>query len=513
MRRSFAGGVASIPTGTYVGTTGDESVAGTKTWTGRQIIGHSLQFGSATSAMQIVNASGTKGPRLSMQSKDTATGTNSAELQLIPDANCDPAAGIASEILWFNKTGLNYERFLIAWVNNTLVIAQNTNGLGVNRNMYIQAGGQTGPGVPNQNAITIRGDASVEVLASTYVLATPFVPGATTVSSVVDGVSAVLSQPVITTAEWPAGSQASGWVTVSGRTIAVTFTAGSATVTGAFLTADVGAAVASVRTFGGTSGLNLVDPGNSGKTFLTLDTMTGGGTSALTDQARIQFRRGGSDRWRFGLNAGGGNSDALEMFLVNIGPVSRYEYSELVSSVAFESGSAVATGNFTAAMVGKSIMAVTSGFLGNTVTVSSVVPGVSATLSTTSALTGSSNVIVGNSNFYLNNNTDRTRFIIDSRAGGSGRADTSIEFRRGGSNKWSVGNNASGGLLDSLDFVSTGGFLPLRLGLTGAAQIGFLGTAPIAKRTATADATDLATVITLANALKADLVAYGLKVA
>lgn len=43
--------------------------------------------------------------------------------------------------------------------------------------------------------------------------------------------------------------------------------------------------------------------------------------------------------------------------------------------------------------------------------------------------------------------------------------------------------------------------------------VGFNNTAPIAKRGATADATDLATVITLANALKADLVAYGLKVA
>jgi len=42
-------------------------------------------------------------------------------------------------------------------------------------------------------------------------------------------------------------------------------------------------------------------------------------------------------------------------------------------------------------------------------------------------------------------------------------------------------------------------------------NVGFFGTTPTTKRATTADSTDLATVITLANALKADLIAYGLK--
>lgn len=42
-------------------------------------------------------------------------------------------------------------------------------------------------------------------------------------------------------------------------------------------------------------------------------------------------------------------------------------------------------------------------------------------------------------------------------------------------------------------------------------KIGFLGASAIARRATTADATDLASVITLANALKADLVAFGFK--
>lgn len=46
-----------------------------------------------------------------------------------------------------------------------------------------------------------------------------------------------------------------------------------------------------------------------------------------------------------------------------------------------------------------------------------------------------------------------------------------------------------------------------------ASALGFFGTTPISKRAATADATDLATALTLVNALKADLVAYGLKTA
>lgn len=49
--------------------------------------------------------------------------------------------------------------------------------------------------------------------------------------------------------------------------------------------------------------------------------------------------------------------------------------------------------------------------------------------------------------------------------------------------------------------------------LLGSNAIGFFNTTPIAKRGATADASDLATAITLVNALKADLIAYGLKAA
>lgn len=49
------------------------------------------------------------------------------------------------------------------------------------------------------------------------------------------------------------------------------------------------------------------------------------------------------------------------------------------------------------------------------------------------------------------------------------------------------------------------------IALQGTTHIGFLGATPSARRAATPNATDLATAITLVNALKADLIAFGLK--
>lgn len=69
-------------------------------------------------------------------------------------------------------------------------------------------------------------------------------------------------------------------------------------------------------------------------------------------------------------------------------------------------------------------------------------------------------------------------------------------------------DTGSGTILDSgVDTTLTG----KQQGWKIAGNIGFFGTTPIAKRATTANATDLATAITLVNALKADLQAYGLK--
>lgn len=65
--------------------------------------------------------------------------------------------------------------------------------------------------------------------------------------------------------------------------------------------------------------------------------------------------------------------------------------------------------------------------------------------------------------------------------------------------------------LSPLKIVRSSGQVQVNNGLKVTGAVGFNGNTPIAQRAATADATDLATAITLVNALKADLVAYGLK--
>ena len=97
-----------------------------------------------------------------------------------------------------------------------------------------------------------------------------------------------------------------------------------------------------------------------------------------------------------------------------------------------------------------------------------------------------------------------------------------IAFQQNFVNKWLVydANTASLYFRDSVNGVMALQLFP-GAGATGQAifagqvkingNVGFAGTAPIAKRATTADSTDLASVITLANALKADLIAYGLK--
>lgn len=86
---------------------------------------------------------------------------------------------------------------------------------------------------------------------------------------------------------------------------------------------------------------------------------------------------------------------------------------------------------------------------------------------------------------------------------------------------------SGGGSLWSFAWVAGGSGMNLLTGGAGAfgaapstsviaiknAQIGFLGASAISRRAATADATDLNSAVALVNALKADLIAYGLKTA
>lgn len=86
-----------------------------------------------------------------------------------------------------------------------------------------------------------------------------------------------------------------------------------------------------------------------------------------------------------------------------------------------------------------------------------------------------------------------------------------------GNNRKIRGTQADGTTLVDLAYVAAGGKATYGVSTVGTSilgsTVGFLGAAGSARRGATADATDLATAITLVNALKADLIAYGLKTA
>lgn len=272
-----------------------------------------VQLGEgAASNVQLKHATGTKGKRFSFQTSTNVAGTNSVELELVPDANCDPAAGIASEILMFNRTGINYERAGLAWSGNECILFIGYNGAGANRTFYIQTGGSSGLGIPAQTAIAVRADGSVDLQGGNFTITTPIISAGTTVASVVAGASCVLSAPAAPSPEWPTGSQATQTIVVNGRTVnGCTLQSGSTTVLGNFLAGDVGTPITSVATFGANR-TRIADMTDTGKTRLILDTRTKTPASNVSDQTMLELRRGGVRKWFAGNNVTAGNVDAFE---------------------------------------------------------------------------------------------------------------------------------------------------------------------------------------------------------
>lgn len=153
--------------------------ATTQTKAGKLVLGTSgdinlevyngLQWSSAIDAMQVLDTAGTNGRRLRIQPKDQATSTKSTQLELLPGANVAPAAQCTTQILLYNKTGADYERFAFSCVNNQYVIDSTYNGLGAARNIYVQMGGSVSNAIAGRNAVILRSDASVLLPGGTYV--------------------------------------------------------------------------------------------------------------------------------------------------------------------------------------------------------------------------------------------------------------------------------------------------------------------------------------------------------
>jgi hypothetical protein len=114
------------------------------------------------------------------------------------------------------------------------------------------------------------------------------------------------------------------------------------------------------------------------------------------------------------------------------------------------------------------------------------------------------NAVTGDS-VWLKFNNDRARFGYNGTA-------ARIQIDDGYTTSTKDFALRTGGV-DRLTISASTGMFSLAAGQlqVGPTTLGFFATTPTTKRASTADATDLATVLTLANALKADLVAYGLK--
>lgn len=70
-----------------------------------------VQFGEDPQALIIADVAGTNGRRLSIQPVDQGNSTASAQVEIVPGANVDPAQ-VTAQILIYNKTGENFERFV-----------------------------------------------------------------------------------------------------------------------------------------------------------------------------------------------------------------------------------------------------------------------------------------------------------------------------------------------------------------------------------------------------------------
>jgi collagen type VII alpha len=139
------------------------------------------------------------------------------------------------------------------------------------------------------------------------------------------GQSWILSNNIPTQSEWPAGNMgridfvvnSTGAVSTNAIvTVGANVVVPAAGTTVLPLSGDVGSDVY-CQVSSNSSGFRATDPRNTGQSALIIDTMTGSlGTSLTTtsDKAMLKLRRGGSEKWRVGLNPSGANVDSFDIY-------------------------------------------------------------------------------------------------------------------------------------------------------------------------------------------------------
>jgi hypothetical protein len=234
---------------------------------------------SIYSTQPIMNTTlGVNTTRISFEGQNTSSGISSMEIQLLPDANIDPANRITSQILLYNVTGSNYERYLISNFDHTASIITSAQGMGLQMPIVLQVGGNVGHNTGGVNAIKVYGDASTEIQSATYITGISVLDSSvftkiTGIRSVVAGVSAYLSTSALSTGTvnvWVQPGHGAGRVVTGVGT-----TLGSRTITGDFLATDILDFINQVEVNAGGTGytvgdlLTIVQGGNNAKAVVT----------------------------------------------------------------------------------------------------------------------------------------------------------------------------------------------------------------------------------------------------
>lgn len=96
------------------------------------------RLGTFSNALQMVDVPGTNGRRWSLEPLDQVNSTASSQLQIIPGANV-PSTEVTSQILLYNKTGFDYERFVTSCYNGEYQFHASRNGTGLTRPTFFYA--------------------------------------------------------------------------------------------------------------------------------------------------------------------------------------------------------------------------------------------------------------------------------------------------------------------------------------------------------------------------------------
>jgi hypothetical protein len=127
-----------------------------------------LRVGANSNALVVVDTLGTDGRRLSIEPHDQATSNAAAQVQLVPGAAIDPATTIPAQILLYNQTGNDYERFTFSCVRDQYLIESTYNGAGSAKDILVQVGGSVSGAVDGVNAAVFYADASVDLQGGSF---------------------------------------------------------------------------------------------------------------------------------------------------------------------------------------------------------------------------------------------------------------------------------------------------------------------------------------------------------